>query len=298
MIQIRNIFLLLSLILTPQIPAAQPAKQPRINIAMTAAFVSESGIKVYKEINDYIAKKTGLDATFVYGLSYSSVNRMLEDGAINIAFVCGYPYTLSYDLSPGNVALLAAPIMATKQYEGKPIYYSYIITPKDSTAKTFTDLKGKHFIYNDQTSNSGYNMPRAHLIEIKETQGFFSKISKSGSHENSIRMVAEGKADASAIDSLVLDYARLNKEPFAHDVKIIETLGPSGIPPVVYSTKTPKDYVNRVQDALLKMNDDPEGLKILKKAYLEKFIEIEDSHYNDVRNMHKKALETGFMEIK
>jgi phosphonate transport system substrate-binding protein len=278
---------------------ARAAEDETINIAMTAAFVSEKGVGVYQEIGDYIEKKTGLQVEFVSGLSYSTINSMIESGAAQVAFVCGYPYVLSHDGKENPpTKLLAAPVNAGPQYEGEPKYYSYVIVHKDSPITKFEELKGKTWVFNDEISNSGYNMPRAKLVSIGETNGFFGKILKSGAHEESIRMVGEGKVDASAVDSLVLDYALAEKEPYASQVKIIETLGPAGAPPVVYSTKLSEEKAQKIKQALLGMKDDPEGQAILKKAYLSGFIDVTDANYDDIRGMADTAKKANFMEIK
>ena len=269
-----------------------------VHIAMTAAFVSENGTDIYKDIADYIAAKTGIKAYMVSGLSYDTVNRMLEAGAVHMAFVCGYPYVLNKDTSKSSVKLMAAPVMEDESYGGKPVYYSYIIVNKDSKAASFADLKGQRFVFNETISNSGYNMPRAKLIEMNETKGFFSAVERSGSHEESIRMVAEGKADASAIDSLVFDYARFTKQPYIEKVKIIDKLGPAAIPPVVYSSKLSPELVKKIQNALLGMDQDAAGQAILKRAYLKNFVQVSDEKYNDVRKMHDMAKSANYMAIK
>jgi phosphonate transport system substrate-binding protein len=284
-------------------PYALPAKEgdqsPVINIAMTAAFVSEKGVGVYEEIAQYLEKKTALKTQFITGLSYSTVNAMIEQGAAQIAFVCGYPYTLAHDdKEKPPIKLLAAPVNSGALYKEQPKYYSYVIVHKDSPIAKFEDLKGKTYVYNDKISNSGYNMPRAKMVSIGATQGFFGKVLHSGSHEESIRMVAEKKADASSVDSLVLDYALSHDEAFARNVKIIETLGPAGAPPVVYSSRLPEETAMKIRQALLGMKDDPEGQAILKKASLSGFIAVDDSNYDDIRGMAGKAKEAQFMEIK
>jgi len=268
-------------------------------MAMTAAFVSEGGAGVYAQIADYITKKSGLEIEFLTGLSYGTVNAMVEDGAVDIAFICGYPYTLLHDERESSpVELLIAPIMESPLYEGKPIYYSYVITHKDSTFSKFLDLKNKRFVYNDKTSNSGYNMPRAKLIEMGETKGFFSEVLQSGSHEESIRWVAEGKADVSTVDSLVFNYMLKTGSKYAAEIKIIDKLGPAGIPPVVKSINLSDEKASKIKDALLHMHEDPEGQKILKEAFVKKFIAADDTLFDDVRRWHKMAVDANFMEIK
>jgi len=278
--------------------ALSQSQLPSLRIALTAAFVSESAVHVYDEIAQYLGKKINRDVTFVTGLSYSTVNEMIDDNVIDIAFVCGLPYTLKSDKDVTTVQLLAAPVMRSARYLNKPIYFSDVIVNKDSELKTFEDLRGKVFVYNDVISNSGYNMPRAYLISINETKGFFSKVIRSGSHEESIRMVATGKADASAIDSLVLDYDRLHNNKFALNVRVVKVLGPSAIPPVIISNKLDSSLIKDIQNVLLDMHNTEAGKKILDSAGVKHFTEMSNEHYDDIRKMKKLAEQTGFTHLK
>lgn len=294
-----SLFLAMTMLVSLPAAAEEKALPPVIHIAMTAAFVSEKGVDIYKEITEYLAARTGFKTEFVNGLSYSTVNAMIEQGAVHMAFVCGYPYVLSHDGKAKPPAkLLVAPVHAGALYKGEPKYYSYVIVHRDSPITRFEELKGKRFAYNDKISNSGYNMPRAKLIALDATKGFFSRVLHSGSHEQSMRMVAEKKADASAVDSLVLDYALSHDEPYAKQVKIIETLGPAGIPPVIYSTTLPEETVTKLKDALLEMQNDPQGQLILKKANLKGFVTVDDRNYDDIRQMEHIAQKTGYMVIR
>ena len=99
------------------------SEEKLITIAMTAAFVSEEGADIYAKISDYFGKKTGIETNFLTGLSYSTVNAMVEAGATDIAFVCGYPYILAHDgkeMPP--MELLVAPVMEAELYEDQPVY--------------------------------------------------------------------------------------------------------------------------------------------------------------------------------
>lgn len=278
---------------------AVPTPPASLNVAFAAAFTPEADTVLYEDLLNYLEDKTGISMQLISGLSYSTVNTMLEQGAVHMAFVCGYPYVLFQEtVQNPSLKLLTAPIMVSPIYEGKPQYYSYIITHKDHPAARFEDLKGSSFVYSDATSNAGYNMPRAKLIAMGETDGFFSKALQSGSHEESIRMVAERQADASAVDSLVLDYARSTAEPYAQQVKIIDKLGPSTIPPLVYSTLIPDDTAEKIRHALLEMHTDPKGKAWLKRALIARFSSITDKDYDDIRTMHRLAGKHRYMQIK
>lgn len=281
----------------PESIPTPPAVKP-IRVVMSAAFVSESGVGVYEEITKYIAGKTGLRVEFVTGLSYSTINEMLSSGAVDCGFICGYPYVVMHDQQKPAVDLLAAPIMKAPRYKGQPKYYSDLIVRKDSPYKTIHDLKGRTYAYNDELSNSGYNMPRHRLLELGLTNGFFGKVLRSGSHEESIRMVATGKADASYVDSLVLDYDREKGIGHARDVRVIESLGPAGICPIAISTSVPAEARAKLQEALVTMHEDPQGKEILGGALVDRFAEVDESNYDDIRAMKAAAEKANFTTIK
>jgi phosphonate transport system substrate-binding protein len=203
-----------------------------------------------------------------------------------------------HDQQKPAVDLLAAPIMKAPRYKGQPKYYSDLIVRKDSSYKTIHDLKGATYVYNDELSNSGYNMPRHRLLELGLTNGFFGKVLRSGSHEESIRMVATGKAEASYVDSLVLDYDLEKGLGHARDVRVIESLGPAGICPIAISTSVPAEARNKLQKALVTMHEDPKGKEILGSALVSRFAEVDESNYDDIRAMKVAAEKANFTTIK
>jgi phosphonate transport system substrate-binding protein len=265
---------------------------------MSAAFVSESGVAVYDHLARYLTRKTGLPLEFVSGLAYGTINSMLEDGALDCGFICGLPYVLLHDRPKPAARLLAAPILKAARYQGQPKYYSDLIVHQDSPHQTLRDLKGRTYVYNDEISNSGYNMPRHRLLQLGLTRGFFSKVIRSGSHEESIRMVAAGEADASFVDSLVLDYDREKGLGQAHEVRVLESVGPAGICPLVASASLPAELGERLQRELLRMHESPEGRKLLDAALLDRFAAVEDSNYDDIRAMKAAAEKAGVTVIQ
>jgi len=205
---------------------------------------------------------------------------------------------MKFDKPEPNIQLLSVPVMKASRYQDKPIYFSDIIVHKDSKINSFAELRNKIFAYNDEISNSGYNMPRAHLISLNETQGYFSNLLRSGSHEESIRMVANGDADASAIDSLVLDYDLSLNNQYATQVRVIKSLGPAGIPPVIISNQLAVSIIDKIQAILLSMHTDTEGKKILDNAGVKRFEKPLDSTYDTIRKMRDMAKNVNFLRIK
>lgn len=268
-----------------------------LRVVMSAAFVSESGVGVYEKISGFLSQRLGRPCEFITGLAYGTINGMLESGTVDCAFICGLPYVLLRDRPAPAVELVVAPVMSAARYGGKPKYFSDLIVKKDSPHPSLRDLKGRTYVYNEELSNSGYNMPRHRLLELGLTGGFFGKVLRSGSHEESIRMVATGEADASFVDSLVLDYDRDKHLGHAAAVRVVESLGPTGICPLVASTKLDPGVRAAVREHLAAMHEDAAGREILGGALVERFAVVDDHNYDDIRALKSAAEKAGFLEI-
>src|SRR5262249_42922931 len=134
----------------------------------------------------------------------------LEDPAlaadqVDLAFMCGLPFTLRSQGQPGQFAVLGAPVPQLDRFQDRAVYYADVIVRADSPVQEFAGLAGKRLCYNNVGSNSGYNLLRGWMANNGMTDGFFGEVAASGSHQKSIRRVIEGKADCSAIDSTVLE---------------------------------------------------------------------------------------------
>jgi len=299
-------FVLLCASLFYPIPDAK-ATSKDVKMVVTAAFVSEKGLPIYNELAKYLSRKLSRNVDLISGLTYEEADLMLRRGIIQVGFVCGLPYV--QNVKQGIYSLVAMPVVKNAKHKfpnsidysktpGK--YYSYTIVRKGSEIKSWEDLKGKSYAYNEITSNSGYNMPRYKLIQlgVKSWEDYFSSIRVSGSHEESIRLVANGIVDASSVDSLVLDYDRSIEDINAKNVVIIETLKPggAGVPPVVISSKADPALKTKLQSTLITMHQDPIGKRLLDKALLASFIRPNDHNYDDIREMENAAKRENFTD--
>lgn len=275
-----------------------------IKIVVTAAFVSEQGLEIYDEMADYISEKMKVPVALVSGTSYEESDMLLKRSIVQVGFICGFPYIRNEDYQ-----LIAVPVMAieNRQFEDAPSYrdvpgkyFSYTIVRKDSPITDWEGLRGKSYVYNDQSSNSGYNMPRFKLIQLgeKRWEDYFSSVRVSGSHEESIRMVSRGEVDASSVDSLVLDYDRHYGDLDARNVRIIEVLFKegAGAPPVVANRSLSPELQQRLQQVLTRMHEDPEGRALLSKALIKRFAPPDDGNYDDIRAMDDRAQQVGFVD--
>ena len=159
---------------------------------------------------------------------------------------------------------------------------------KDSPYTSFENLQGCAWAYNQKGSHSGWNLVCYSLLERGKTPGYFGKLIETGSHLRSISHVLEGQADAAAIDSHVLDVFLAQNREAAADLRIIDMLGPSSIPPIVIVKTVDQALKRKVQETLLTMHEDPLAASALQEGAIDRFVQVSDGDYQDIREMCKR----------
>jgi phosphonate transport system substrate-binding protein len=108
----------------------------------------------------FIGESLSIPSEFVGDIPWQERYRLLERGDIQVCWICGLPY-----VKKNNVDLLAAPVMSDPRYGGKPVYYSDVVVRADSSFRSFEDLRGVRWAYNEPGSHSGYNVTRYYLAK-------------------------------------------------------------------------------------------------------------------------------------
>ncbi len=214
---------------------------------------------------------------------------MLDEGQMDLCWICGLPYVQKVDRTNPNIELLAAPVMQGERYQNRPIYYSDVVVQVDSPYQILTDLRNASWAYNEPGSQSGYNVVRYELAARGETCGFFGRVIEAGAHQTSLKMILNREVDASAIDSTVLELELLKDPSLRSQIRIIDTFGPSPIPPWVISKKLPIELRKTLRDLFLQLNQDPEGQNLLSRGGMIRFAPVNDRDYDPIREMARKA---------
>jgi phosphonate transport system substrate-binding protein len=259
-----------------------------------ATFLAPNMLPVYEFVADYVGKELGCEVELTVGSSFDQ----FEAGQADIGFICGLPYVQLTRRQPPPVELLAAPVLQGERYQNQPIYFSDVIVRPESSFHRFADLRGHSWAYNDPDSHSGYNVTRYKLVQMGETQGFFGQVVQAGWHQKSIQLVIEGAVDASAIDSQVLAIELRDHPAWASQMRVIDSLGPSSIQPVVAARKLPPPIRAEVRRVLLAMGDDPRAAAALAQGFVNHFAPVTDATYDDIRKMLAAAEAADFMLLR
>jgi len=262
-----------------------------------ASYLAENARPVYEQIATWLGRRLGEPAELL-GTTWAERLQWLDEGRVHVGFMCGWPYSQRVDRPNAAIELLCAPVMAAARYGGRPVYFTDVIVRAASALRSFANLRGRAYAYNDPDSHSGYNVPRDHLLRLGETAGYFGRVVASGSHQASIRLVESGEVDASGIDSTVLELACHRRPGLAPALRIVEAIGPNPIPPVVVARGLAEDSKRRLTEAFLTMHEDPEGRAILADGLVARFVRVQDRDYDPVREMVQRAQAVGFLTLK
>lgn len=261
--------------------AAWWQRPPTLKIAVAAMISPKFTYRYYIELLNLIGDRMERKVLFVQKKTYAEVNEMLQQNALDLAFVCSGPYVSGKDTF--GLELLVVPVC-----HGQRVYHSYYIASVSKGIQSFGELRGKTFAFTDPLSNTGYMVPVYDLAKQGETpESYFKSTFFTHSHDNSIQAVAEGLADGAAVDSLIFEFIRTTHPELTAKTKIIDKSPPYGMPPVVACPAMTPDMKDQLKKIFLSIHEDPDGKGILKSLQIDRFVEGNDDDYQAVRELQE-----------
>jgi len=249
-----------------------------------ASFLGDNAFEFYRQVVADVGEASGLPTEMLTDVS-AGLDTLLNEARIEAAFGCGLPYVWKAREDASPVRLMVAPVLPAARYADQPVYFSDVIVRSDSPYQSFEDLRGAMFAFNQAISFSGYVLPLYHLLQTGRAGGFFGQTLETGSHAASMEWVENGRAEAAAIDSVVLEMELKQRPDRAGAFRVIESLGPAGMPPVMSATRLAEDQHYQLQHALITMHTRPRGQAILEQSGVRRFAPVTDRNYDDIRRM-------------
>lgn len=256
-----------------------------LKVAVAAMVSPKETLTSYQALLNYIGQKLDMNIELIQRESYAEINEMISTRQLDIAFICTGPYASGRE-KYGFEALV------TPVINGKPLYQAYLIVHKDAPFQTLEDLKGRSFAFTDPDSNTGTFIPQYWLSRIGETDdSFFSDITYTHSHDNSILAVAKQLVDGASVNSLIWDYYQSRNPVYTSKTRIIKKSELLGGPPLVASKFLSKSLKSKIRQLLSEMHKDIKGKKILNNLKIDSFRPSEESWYESVRLMNQDFIQ-------
>jgi len=255
--------------------------RPELKVAIAAMISPEITKKYYEDLLRVLGDRMGMRVVFIQRRTYAEVNALVEDRGVDFAFVCSGPYVSGR--GKFGMEIVAVPVVGGEKY-----YHSYIIARTGGPIHSLDDLRGKRFAFTDPDSNTGCLVPRYMLAKMGETpESFFSETYYTHSHDNSIRAVAEGRADGAAVDSLIWEFLNSSEPDIAGLTTVVAQSPPYGIPPIVVHPDTDPALKKKLRETLLRLHEDPEGRVLMTRLRIDRFADPDKGAYDEVRRMQE-----------
>lgn len=201
--------------------------------------------------------------------------------------ICGYPLTHEY---AGRFKVIATPLYRTPYFSG-PEYLSVIAVHQNCKWQKLEDARGSRAVINSKSSHSGFNILRSMVTPLTEETPFFSDVSVSGGHRESLDFIAQKQADLASIDGLTWSLLEKYAPDALKDCRILTLSTPAPAPAFVTEKETSHETLELFWNALKSAFEKPELNRAGKKLFLEDIRILPDDAYNCIMDMERESIE-------
>jgi ABC-type phosphate/phosphonate transport system substrate-binding protein len=204
---------------------------------------------------------------------------------------CGYPLLRHLQ---DCVQLVGTPVFNAPGCAG-PLYSSEIVVAARSRHTGLATCRGAIAALNQWDSNSGMNAFRHAVAPLARDGAFFSAVVATGSHVESLRSVASGRADVAAIDCVTLAFVRCHLPDLASAVRVIGRTLPSPGLPLIASRSVSTELVAALRTSLDDLFSREPALAA--RLRLVRFDRLELADYDAIRQMEEDARASGYARL-
>lgn len=239
-----------------------------------------------RPLEEYLSEQLDIEVTGQVMTDYTGLIEAMRNQNADVAFLPPFAYVQAEERA--NVEVLLKAIR-----DGSESYVAQYNVAADSEFDSIDDLveaEGLVWAFTDYTSTSGYLFPAQQLMDlgIEDLDSQFTLIDV-GAHDSALLSVLDGQADFAT----TFEDARVRLEdeiPDIYDqIRVIGTT--EEIPNATLSVRSelPEELKERIAEAFLNMNDDPEMLEVLEDVYnWEGFAPAQSSDYDVVRDVYSQ----------
>jgi phosphonate transport system substrate-binding protein len=244
-----------------------------------------------------IAAALGLRAREINVADYNAVVEAMRTKHADIGGFGPVSYVQAAERSGAEAMVMVAP-MGDKNQAG---YTSMFIVKPGSPIRSLRDLRGKTFAFVDPSSTSGNYVPTLELMnafpgmtnEDFHTNGvFFSSVTFSGKHYNSIQAVINGDVDAAAVASNTIRTELENGRVRQGDFVMIHNSPMIPNSPIAIRSDLPADLKAAVKRFYLNYKNPVyfQTIHGLPPDQKPAFVEADDRDYDYVRDLMARVI--------
>nr|WP_106781214.1 phosphate/phosphite/phosphonate ABC transporter substrate-binding protein [Lysinibacillus timonensis] len=276
----KRILITFSLLIFTSIIHGCSASSDKLTIGMIPVRDAKDLEKEFEPVKLYLEKTLNVDIDIQVTDSYASLVKKMKNGTIDIGWYGAFSFIAA------ESELNLTPLVVQQRKETGLYYQSLIITKNDSRIENIEDLKDSVFAFVDAGSTSGFVLPFA-LFKSRNInmEQHFKDTVFSGTHEQVLIDIGNGRVDAGAISSIqyneLIKLGKINKETY----KIIWQSENIPSSPIVARSDIDNGIKQGFIEAMLNIHIQiPNELKMFDDSIV-KFIEIDNKIYHPIRNI-------------
>ena len=242
-------------------------------------------MKRYKPIGDYIEKKTGIVINFTLLPRYGNIIESFEQKHLDGAFWGSFTGAMAIK------KLEIQPVARPVNLDGTSSYRGYIFVHKDSAIDSVETMGHSVIAFVDKATTAGYVFPMAYFKEhgVTDVAAYFSQSYFTGSHDAAIYAILKKEATVGCAKNTIFDMLAREESGVKEDLVVLAKSPEVPSNGLGLRKNIAPEIKQQIKGALLEMDRDPEGKKVLRKFGAIKFIETTESDYTPVFDLAEKA---------
>jgi len=257
---------------------------------------SPSLASAWRRLLEWVGTTARVDLAVIDQSGPTSLDELWARDDMGCVFMCGYPWALRRE----RPALLASPVPSPPRYGGRAVYVTDFIVRADSPYKTLGDTFGGAIAYSAETSHSGYNAPRFHLLShvTPGRHAFYRKVLGPYIRQRPcLDAVVAGDADVAAIDGYAVDLLRRHDSGATAHIRVVETTAPAPSPPLVASAGIDAAARERLIEALVGAHRSVEARALLDDLLLLRFDRVSPGDFDIFLERERAARDAGYPKL-
>jgi phosphonate transport system substrate-binding protein len=244
-------------------------------------------VERYEPLTDFLSGKTGVKVRLKIFSRYGDVIEELSHRRLDGAFLGSLTCILAHIKS--DVQIVARPV----NIFGRPTYHGLIIARKDSGIRSITHMRGQRFAFVDRATTAGYIFPITFFKKygVEDLRRYFKETYFSGTYQDAVYDVIDGKADVGAGKNTVLARLAASDGRIKNELAFIERSAEIPESCFAVSHALEGSVGRKLTDTLLNMHTGTEGINVLKEFGVQRFAATSIKDYSDI---YKFVQEVGF----
>ena len=243
--------------------AAHAQAPKELNFGLISTDSSSALKSLWQPFLDDLSKATGMKVNGFFATDYTGIIEGMRFGKVQVAWHGNKSAIEAVDRAGGEVFAQFIDL------EGRPGYYSYVITHRDSPLKSIDDMiangKTLSFGMGDPQSTSGTLVPTYYVFSQRKLDPkTVFRVTRSSNHGGNLLAVLNKQVDVATNNSEELDKLKLRDAAKHAELKILWTSPLIPRDPLVWRKDLPPEAKDAIKKFVLGYGKDAREKEILK----------------------------------